>query len=172
MDWEDLYEEERDPDNLSVREDGRLVLFHEVEQASASSSSRAETGFFFPLIDIPLTRKSPPLVEVEGWLAFSRAMDAFERPMNPETTFPMEFESDVGGVLIILLVPALEFSSAEFSDDDDEDVEGEMWSGHDLPVGSGAGASAESLAPLTPPDPKLFAVPLAEMVLVVLEACK
>lgn len=47
-------------------------------------------------------------------------------PMNPATAFPKECDNEVGGVLIILLEPAVVDAKVDDIEEEDDDVEGDM----------------------------------------------
>ena len=47
-------------------------------------------------------------------------------PMNSMTTFPNEWDNEVGGVLTILLEPAVVETIADEIEDDDEEVDGDF----------------------------------------------
>lgn len=96
--------------------------------------------------------------------------------MKPATAFPMEWDNDVGGVLIMLLEPALVDAAVDI-DDDDEDVDGESGFCEEVafPVNTrGSGLAVESRsecgadvdrAPenLAAAELRLLAVPLARV---------
>jgi hypothetical protein len=49
-----------------------------------------------------------------------------EKPMSPATAFPKECDNEVGGVLIMLLEPAVVDANVEEIEDDEDDVEGDI----------------------------------------------
>lgn len=59
-------------------------------------------------------------------LITGRASATFAMPMNPAATFPIECDSEVGGVLIILLHPAVVDATLEDIDEYEDEVEGDM----------------------------------------------
>ena len=90
-----------------------LLFFGDMVKPSLSSSSELLLG----------TGETPCLV-------LSLASN-FPVPMNSMTAFPNEWDSEVGGVLTMLLEPAVVEATADEIEDDDEEVEGDftIWDG-------------------------------------------
>lgn len=130
LDVVDLYEEERwgdenEDDILSFHEEETLS-FKDVDKAVSKSFSRTIRSLpFLPNIGRPDLSGPLPSANEGGDLPLGSFLD-FDIPMNPATTFPSECDNEVGGVLTILLDPAVVEANVEDIEDDDDDVEGDV----------------------------------------------
>lgn len=138
--------------------------------------------FLLPLfILIPSRESFDSLLRLEKvTLRVDDASPIFDKPMKPATAFPRECDNEVGGVLMMLLEPAVVDSIVEDIEEEEDDVEGDSGLGtrtverffpevrreSDLLVGTISVRGAVAEIPLgnpAAPELRLFAVPLAVM---------
>jgi hypothetical protein len=110
-----------DPDVFSV-------AFRDVEIVELSSLSKSISFLaFFDGIGIPpLSPSSGALPGGDILGSVLSSVSKFPVPMNSMTALPKECESEVGGVLTMLLDPAAVDAKTEEMEDEDEEVDGEL----------------------------------------------
>lgn len=119
----------KDVETLSFHDSDEFsVAFHDVEIAELSSLSKSISFFaIFDGISNPLLSSSSELLlgaNILGCVLSS--VSKFPVPMNSMTALPNECESEVGGVLTMLLDPAVVDAKTDDMDEDDEEVDGEL----------------------------------------------
>jgi len=103
------------------------VAFHDVEIAELSSLSKSVSFLAcFDGISNPTLSSSELLLGNDILGCVLNSVSKFPVPMNSMTTLPNECESEVGGVLTMLLDPAVVDAKTDEMDDDDEEVDGEL----------------------------------------------
>jgi hypothetical protein len=110
-----------DPDKFSV-------AFHDVEIAEPSSLSKSISflACFDGISNPSLSSSSELLLGGDILGCVLNSVSKFPVPMNSMTALPNECESEVGGVLTMLLDPAVVDAKTEEMEDDDEEVDGEL----------------------------------------------
>lgn len=101
--------------------------FDDVEIADLISPSKAVLIFLEPITKPSLSSSSEFLFSggnIRGPVLSS--VSNLPVPINSSATLPMECESDVGGVLIMLLEPVVADAKADEMEEEDEEVEGEL----------------------------------------------
>lgn len=104
------------------------VALHDVEIAELSSLSKSISflACFDGISNPPLSSSSELLLGGDILGCVLNSVSKFPVPMNSMTALPKECESEVGGVLTMLLDPAAVDAKTDEMEDEDEEVDGEL----------------------------------------------
>ena len=104
------------------------LALHDVEIAELSSLSKSISflACFDGISNPTLSSSSELLLGNDILGCVLNSVSKFPVPINSMTTLPIECESDVGGVLTMLLDPAVVDARTDEMDDEDEEVDGEL----------------------------------------------